>query len=144
MRSRISIRGYVCLSVRPSVDPLVRQSHMSWIFKKWDFWAEIEQNSLRNMKHCYLKDDSETSTLADPQNASYVWTLSDLLLCFINAKFWPFYWLFWTRSVLIWFIFINPGKHLHTVKSHYYGYHGTNRLHYCQNKGLFKKKCIMI
>ena len=71
MRSRISIRGCVRRSVRPSVRPL----HTSWISAKW---AEFEQNSIRKIKLCHLKDNSETSTLADRQNASDVWTLSDL------------------------------------------------------------------
>ena len=83
MRSRISIRGCVCPSVLPS--------HTSWISKKW---TEFEQNSIRNIKLGYLKtiqrlfrDISETSTLADRQNASDVWTLSDLFKCKPIPKF---------------------------------------------------------
>ena len=81
MRSRISIRGYVRRSVRPSVrpsvGPSVRPSHTSWISEKW---ADFEQNSVRNMRLCHLKDNSETSTLADRQNASVVWTLFNLFV----------------------------------------------------------------
>jgi len=67
MRSRIYIRGCVCPSVRPS--------HTSWISEKW---ADFEQNSVRNMKLCHWKDNSEASTLADRQDASVVWTLFNL------------------------------------------------------------------
>ena len=42
------------------------------------FLTEFEQNSNRNMKLYHQKDNKETSTQADCQNASYVWTLSDL------------------------------------------------------------------
>ena len=46
------------MSVRPSV-----KSNIS---------AKMEQNSAKNMKPYYLKDNSETSTRADRQNASDV------------------------------------------------------------------------
>ena len=75
MRSRISIRG----CVRPSVRPSVGRSHTSWISEKW---AEFEQNSIRTMKLSHLKDDSKTSTLAVRQNASVVRTLFDLFFLF--------------------------------------------------------------
>ena len=96
MRSRISIRGVsvhssvspllrwfvrqsvgpaVRPSVRPSVRRSIRRSHTSWNFEKW---AEFEQNSIRNIKLCHLKDDSKTSTRAVNQNASVVRTLFDL------------------------------------------------------------------
>ena len=37
----------------------------------------MEQNSTKNMKQYHLKDNSVTSTRADRQNASDVWTPSD-------------------------------------------------------------------
>ena len=86
MRSRISIRGCVCPSVRPSVRPSVgrsvRPSHTSWISEKW---AKFEQNSIRNMKVRHLKDDSKTSTRTVRQNASVVRTLFDLFYPDVNA-----------------------------------------------------------
>ena len=66
MRSRISIRG----CVRPSVRP----SHTSWISEKW---TKFEQNSIKNKKVCHWKDDSKTSTVQE--HASVVQTLLDLL-----------------------------------------------------------------
>ena len=90
MRSRISIRGCVCPSVGPSVRPSVcrsvRPSHTSWISEKW---AHFEQNSIRNMKLCHLKDNSETSTRANRQNASVVRTLFDLFSHFLSRVRWP-------------------------------------------------------
>ena len=59
MCSRISKRGCVRPSVRPSVE------------------------FLKNGKLCQMREDSETGMRADRQNASDVCTLSDLLL------FWP-------------------------------------------------------
>ena len=60
--------------------PSVRPSSWSWIWKKaflgW-FWPK----NIRNIKLCHQKDDSETSTRSNRQNASVVWkTLSDLFL----------------------------------------------------------------
>ena len=52
-----SVRRSVRRSVRPSVGPSVRPSHTSWISKKWDFWTEFEQNSIRIILLCHLKDN---------------------------------------------------------------------------------------
>ena len=102
MRSRISIRGCVCLSVRRSVRP----SHMSWISEKW---ADFEQNSVRNIRLCHLKDNSETSTLADRQNASVVWTLFNLFSpssSFLPVSFRHLFWL------VFWFCFFSAAAFL--------------------------------
>ena len=40
----------------------------------------MEQNSIENMKLYHMEDNSETSTRADRQNASHVWTPSDFLI----------------------------------------------------------------
>ena len=64
----------LCRSVGRSVGQSVRRSHMSWIF---DISTKVEQN---NMKHNHLRDNLKTGTWADRQNASYVWTPSDLFL----------------------------------------------------------------
>ena len=87
MRSRISIRRYVrpsvCrsvrLSVRPSVQPSVTDELNFW-YEKSNISTKMEQNSTKNMKLYHLRDNSETSTWADRQNASDVWTPSDLFL----------------------------------------------------------------
>ena len=47
--------------VRQLVGPSVRRSLSSWISEEW---AKFEQNVIRNMKLCHLKDDLETSTRA--------------------------------------------------------------------------------
>ena len=80
MRSRIYVRGYVRRSVRRSVRPSFRRSHTSWISEKYDISTKIEPNSTKNIKLCHLKDNSETSTRADRQNAFDVWTPSDLFI----------------------------------------------------------------
>ena len=65
MRSRISIRGHVRLSVgtsvRTSVGRSVGRSHTKWISEKW---AEFEPNSISTKKVCHLKDYSKTNTRA--------------------------------------------------------------------------------
>ena len=110
----------VCPSVRPSVGPSVgpsvRPSHTSWISEKW---ADFEQNSVRNMRLCHLKDNSETSTLADRQNASVVWTLFNLLNL-LTDKHIIVYWLVCTLTALptnvlaYWYTFMM--NFLHTAK----------------------------
>ena len=47
MRSRISIKGCVGPSVRPS--------QRSWISEQWDFHAKFKQNSIKNIKVCHWK-----------------------------------------------------------------------------------------
>ena len=78
-----AIRG--CVS--PPVCRSVRPSHTSWIFQNWYFWAEFEQKRMGNMHLCHYKYNSETSTRADPQSVSVVWTLSDLLPTILPAPF---------------------------------------------------------
>ena len=86
MRSSICIRG----CVRPSVHP----SRTSWISENWDIWAEIEQNSIEIMKLCHFKDYSGTSTRAERQNASDVWTPTDLFfyVFFLSVSYRFFPW----------------------------------------------------
>ena len=79
MRSRISIRVYVRPLVGLSLDPFVGPSHTSWISQKSNILTKMKQNSITNMKLFHLKDNSVTSSCADRQNASDVWTPSDLL-----------------------------------------------------------------
>ena len=74
----------VSLSVNLSLDPLVSLSHTGWISKKW---VDFEQNSTKNKKLYYLKDNSRTSMRADRQNASDVCTLTDLLSYFKVDKY---------------------------------------------------------
>ena len=75
MRTRISIGGYV--------RPAGRPSHKFDIGK---ILTKMEQNSTKNIKLYHLKDNLETSTLADRQNASDVWTPSDLLIGLLSAR----------------------------------------------------------
>ena len=49
------------------------------ISEKYDFRAEYKQNSIKTWNKTIMKDNWETSTQADRQNASDVWTPSDLL-----------------------------------------------------------------
>ena len=86
----------VCPSVGRSVGPSVRWSHTSWSFGKFDILTKMEQNSTGNMKLYYLKDNLkdnlETSTRADRQNSSDVWTPSDsFFLPFFQTLLEPMY-----------------------------------------------------
>ena len=103
MRSRISIRGCVrpsvrrsvCRSVRPSVRPSVGHTRVEFlIFRlKWNkialrTWCYATWRSLMlklNKRasitwNYHFRDHLNTSTRADRQNASYVWTPSDLFM----------------------------------------------------------------
>ena len=80
--------------VCPFVGRSVRLSVRLSVTHKLNFWksndlTKIEQNSTKNMKLFHLKDNSETSTQADRQNASDVWTPSDLFL--LKPGFAPFF-----------------------------------------------------
>ena len=66
--------------IRRSVSLSVCRSHTSWISEISNI---LTKNSTKNMKLYHLKDNSETSTRADRQNASDVWTPSDLFLSFL-------------------------------------------------------------
>ena len=72
MRSRISIRGFVCPSVRPSVRRSVRHTRVEFL-RNGPNLNKIASGI------CHLKDNSKTFTRAVCENASVVRTLFDLL-----------------------------------------------------------------